>query len=465
MKILATNLIDFNNWYRYGFKSFSTSLIIDLDDEKLLNNPEKLFYKIGFFEDESDVFFVEIEENIDNLSNSELLNIQIDKVKNIIPLSEKGQKYLSIKLSDFKIGQHLPEAFTKAIFLQRNHYLAEKGGEIVINSFISDYEQTLSKFGIDLKKYSVEFIKAMDKYSENIDFFPDNLTEHLIVYERSRPFPNTDEGFLYDVGSIAKLYLNISDNELKIKDQLKELNIHKYEEIEGLLSFSLFLQKKNNKGIFSALMEEYKTSDWLKKLNSDLNITIEPSETGSVNNILVLAFYLKFRYLVRNISNILDNQFYKEIRHFIIKKPQEAIIALYLTGLFFGVLKFRELYYMLNPLVFSKNNNSIKDIFKKIDLEELNIDVILSTDNIKNTELEDDQDECLNQFQKIILEEATKAGEKGIKYSDILKIIKEKTGQDFNKKKIEELAESMGIFEKISIGNGIKNNNGIKLSS
>jgi hypothetical protein len=472
MKILATtNLIDFNTWYRYGYKSFSTGQIIILDKEKLMTNPYELFHKIGFFEEEGDIFFAEIEENIDDFKSSELFIVPINKIKSIIPFSEKGLKYLSNKLTDFKIEKPIPIEITKIILKQRNKYLAEKGGEMVLDSFLSDTKYTLSEIGLDIKPYLFEFIKAMDKYSENLNFEPETLCEYLIAYERSRPFPNTDEGFLYDVGSISKVYLGISDNELKIKDQLKDIDVDKYESIEELLSLSLFLQKKNE-AVFSALIEEYKSSDWMKKLNKDISLLLDGSKNNTINNILILAFYLKFRYLVRNTSNVLDIHFSNEIRRFILKRPFESIIALYMNGLFFGFLKFRELYYLQNPLAFSKTTNSKKDKIKKIGLDEIIIALdSLSENDIKTKEEKnltlkadvdrDSQDPSL-QLKQIFIEAVTKAGEKGITFNEIQKIIKEKIKLDIDKKKVEALSESLGKFEKIKINNA-KNINGIKI--
>jgi hypothetical protein len=472
MKILATNLIDFNTWYRYGYKSFSTGLIIDLDDQKLLNNTEELYNKVGFFEEESDVFFVEIDENIDDFKNRELFTLPINKLKNIYPLSERGQKYLSNKLTDFKIEQPIPKEFSRVILEQRNHYLAKKGGEMVVNSFLSDFDLILSKVGLDIKPYFLEFIKALDKYSNNLDFKPDNLLEHMIVYERSRPYPTTDDGYLYDVGSIAKSFFCVTDEDLKNRNQLQYDDRYKFERIEEMLSLSLFLQKNNDKSVFTAFTKEYENSDNLKKLNFNLSFFNELYKDCQINNIVVLAFYLKFRYLVRNTSNILDIHFYNEIKRFILKRPLESIIALYMNGLFFGFMKFRELYYLLNPLTFSKTHNSNKEKFKKIALGEIITvsdpltDNGLKTEEEKNSMLNEDTDSDSQdpsfQLQQIFIEAVTKAGEKGIKFSEIQKIIKEKIGLDLDKKKVEALSESSEKFEKIIINNA-KNINGIKI--
>ena len=83
----------------------------------------------------------------------------------------------------------------------------------------------LSIFGItkSYQEYATPFIKGLQKY--NNDARGDSLIDNIIFYERSRPYPNDDSGFLFDVGSIAKTHFNISDDDLKYKEDLKTQDI------------------------------------------------------------------------------------------------------------------------------------------------------------------------------------------------------------------------------------------------
>lgn len=343
MKIIATNILDFNAWYRYGFKIISKESLINLDDDQLLDKPRDLFNRIGFFEEDGDVFFAGLDE-IEDCKNGELFVVPINRILSIIPFSERGGKLLSSKLFETKIDAPIQSEITKVILKERDHYLIQKGGEMILNIFRADNY-------IDTNLYQSEFIKVMDKYIANLNWEPNNLFENLVFYERSRPYPSTDDGFLFDVGSIAKSYFGISNVDLKNKDELKNRDIYKYECLEQVLSLSIFLQNNIEKGVFSAFIREFQESEGLLKLNHSLSFF--GIKGDPINNLLVLAFYLKFRYMVRNTQDLLNSNFYSEVQRFITKQPKEASIAIYLIGLFFGFLKFRELYYRYNPLPIS----------------------------------------------------------------------------------------------------------------
>lgn len=359
MKIIATNILDFNAWYRYGFKSISNEYLINLDDDKLLDNPRDLFNRIGFFEEDGDVFFAGLDE-IEDCKNGELFVVPINRILSIIPFSERGGKLLSSKLFETKINVPIQLEIAKVILKERDHYLVKKGGEMVLNIFkVDNYIKT------NLYKY--EFLKVMDKYIANLNCEPNNLFENLVFYERSRPYPSTDDGFLFDVGSIAKSYFGISDEDLKNKNDLKAKDIHKYEKLDQVLSLSIFLQNNIEKGVFSAFIREFQESEVLLKLNHSLSFFGIKGE--SINNLLVLAFYLKFRYMVRNTQDLLNSTFYSEVQRFITKQPKEASIAIYLIGLFFGFLKFRELYYRYNPLPISMFKHFTKENIIPVKIE------------------------------------------------------------------------------------------------
>ncbi|KAA6330831.1 hypothetical protein EZS27_020506 [termite gut metagenome] len=345
MKIVATNIFDFNTWYRFNIKTVSKDMIIDLSSDKIFST--KLFQKIGFFEEDGDVFFVEIPESLDSFASEEQYLIPINKIISIIPLNDRGATLLVGKMPDFKISSPIPTKLSRLIIKERNDYLTKKGGEMLIASFGKE-------FSIELDNYTHSFLKAMNAYNDNHNSEPDNLFERIVLYERSRPYPNNDSGFLFDVGSIAKAHFRLTDDDLKNKVQLKEINPVKYELIEEVLSLSLFLQKNGERGVFNPLKKEFEKSDWLKKLNKELSLI---NSDEYINNILILAFYLKFRELTRNTSNLLDRYFYDEICKFLSNAEKEATVALYLTGMFFGSVKFRELYFKYNPLPISKLNS------------------------------------------------------------------------------------------------------------
>lgn len=340
MKLLATDIFDFNSWYRFNQLNITEEMVIDLNSIDEIPS-EKLFDKIGPFQEDSDRFFVSIKtENLKMSENSDVYAIPINSIHSIIPFNEKAKRILANKFPNFKIADSLNPLIANKIFKQRDQYFAKLGGKMILSIF---------NIAENYQNYEQLFINGLHKYNNELK--SDSLIESLISYERSRPYPNDDSGFLFDVGSIAKTHFNISDSDLKFKEDLKTQDVDKYELIEEVLSLSIFLQKNNYQGVFGPLIKEMEKSEWLKKLNSDLNLI---SENSGVNNLLVIAFYLKFRYLIRNTVNLLESDFQNQINHILKHAEKEASIALFLNGLFFGSLKFRELYYETFPLPFSK---------------------------------------------------------------------------------------------------------------
>lgn len=340
MKLVATDIFDFNSWYRFNQKTVSEEMLIDYDSIKDLSK-EVLLHKIGLFEEDNDKFFVEIPEDANEFKVSNYFIIPINSIKSIIPFSEQARRILNNKFPDFIIKEPIDKSIATKIFEARNEYFTKLGGYMLLKIF-----DITNSF----QDYELTFIQGMQKYNEEKE--DDSLIDSIICYERSRPYPNDDSGFLFDVGSIAKTHFNISDNDLKYKEDLKTQDTDKYELIEEVLSLSVFLQNNNSHGVFGPLIKEINHSQWLKKLNSDLSLIPESKNT---NNLLVIAFYLKFRYLIRNTSNLSDSNFQMQVKHILNNAKKEASIALFLNGMFFGSLKFRELYYELNPLPFSKS--------------------------------------------------------------------------------------------------------------
>lgn len=433
MKLLATDIFDFNSWYRFNQKNISKDAIIDSDSIDQIPDTI-LFNKIGFFEEDSDKFFVSIKtENLKMSENSDVYAIPINSIHSIIPFNEKAKQILANKFPDFKIADSINASIANKIFKQRDRYFAVTGGQMILSIF------NITK---DYQNYELPFINGLHKYNNELK--SDSLIESLISYERSRPYPNDDSGFLFDVGSIAKTHFNISDIDLKFKEDLKTQDIDKYELIEEILSLSIFLQKNNSQGVFGPLIKEIENSEWLRKLNSDLCLLPEKSK---VNNLLIIAFYLKFRYLIRNTANLLESNFQSQVNHILKHAKKEASIALFLNGLFFGSLKFRELYYECFPLPFSKEKittPSIKEYQSTINEEKELITPIEETKGIFS-----------NSDKKIEIILNCFAENDEIDLQELKNEIKEKTGETLGNgykelKRILDIMPSIVIVEKPS---------------
>ena len=341
MKVVASNIFEFTSWYKFGYKFIPSEIIIDLADVKI--SGDELLHKTGFFEEEYEVFYLEISEML-FLATNQSQFISFHDVLSLIPLTEKGGKLLSTKIPDFKISNAISFEIASKLIEARNRHLAINGGKRLIESF------GLTSCDL-IEKYQDAFMLSLNKYFKDLNSEQDSMLDNLIFYERSKPYPLTDIGFLFDVGGIAKTRFNLTDADFKNKSLLKVNESHKYEIIEEVLALSAFLQGKHTERSWSKFINEYSLSDLLKKLSSDLSMVDSNEE---INHILVVAFYLKFRYLIRNTSSLEDIQFTETIKTFLNKVQTETTIALYLVGMFFGASKFKTLFYKYVPLKISR---------------------------------------------------------------------------------------------------------------
>src|SRR5687767_11506739 len=104
MKVIAANIFDFTTWYKFGYKTVPLSLVIDLSAPALTG--EELLAKTGFFEEEYEVFYLEVKEtafsNRDGVSHLSLYDID-----RIIPVSDMGARLLQSKIPDFRLSEPL----------------------------------------------------------------------------------------------------------------------------------------------------------------------------------------------------------------------------------------------------------------------------------------------------------------------------------------------------------------------
>lgn len=341
MKLITTNIFDFTAWYKFGYKFINKDDVIDASDDALAGN--KILEKVGFFEEEYDVFFLEIPNNYLNNKES-TYKISLSDVLNIIPLTEKGSNILSAKLPDFKFSNPINPKIAKLLFEERNKELAINGATRLLASF------DIPKIDL-LDKYQNEYLLSLLKYSEDLNSELSSMMDNLLFYERSKPYPLTDLGFLYDVGGITMSRFNISEEDIRNREILKENDFKKYEFIEEIIALSKFLQTIKDDIVWSPFLTEYSFNDKLIKLSQDLSLVDNDSD---INNVLIIAYYQKFRYLIRNTSNLEDSIIKKTIEKFYMNVPKETTIALYLVGMFFGTLKFKDIYYKNKPLEISK---------------------------------------------------------------------------------------------------------------
>jgi hypothetical protein len=352
MKLITTNIFDFTDFYKFGYKYINKESVIDTLNKTL--NGKELLEKTGFFEEDFDIFFLEISNDLLDGKNH-ILKLSFIDVLNIIPLTEKGKNSLSNKLPDFKLSNPLDIKFSKLLFDERNKELSINGANRLLASF------DILEINI-LDTYQNDFLISLAKYSEDLNSELDTLMDSLVFYERSKPYPISDIGFLYDVGGITMSRFNITEEDIRTRDLIKEKDITKFEYIEEIIAFSKYLQSVKDDKIWSNFLTEYCKNEKLKNLNQDLNFV---DNDNSINNILIIAYYQKFRYLFRNTFNLGDEIIKKIIKKFHNNTPKETTIALYLIGMFFGALKFKDIYYNSKELSITNTKKQRKELEDK----------------------------------------------------------------------------------------------------
>ena len=310
-KVIAIDIFEINSWYRFNVKTITNKMIIDF------SKPIDIA-QIGFFAEEHDVFFASLPDDMEKYKYQEVFIIPFEAIKELIPLSEQAKRLLSNRLSDFTIASPVSNDIYTQIIKARNQYLSKAGGEMILKIFTIEKDIVIN--------YENGFLEAMQKYPDLDKSLRDksNLFDWIVLYDREKPYPNNNAGFLVDTGFICQEYF--SNKGISLQKELRNL--------------ILFLQENKKEGsIFSLFLKKYSTSEAFQTLNKNITL-IETSD--NVNILLVIAFYLKFRKTIREKEYTL---FKKEAEAFLTKLKKETSIALFFIGMFFGSTEFIEMYY------------------------------------------------------------------------------------------------------------------------
>src|SRR5690606_37757317 len=146
---------------------------------------------------------------------------------------------------------------------------------------------------------------------------------NLVLYDRSKPFPNNDLGYFYDIGTLLKVYEN--------NDEYKRKNLRQ----------------------FADTLERFKTSSDYRKLESMILELHNSSMIVNLEKIInenVLVSSLIYLYLRNNIRecNDLEKSGLIEIynNEFLsLNYEEELALAFWLIGYFFGFEMVADLYY------------------------------------------------------------------------------------------------------------------------
>lgn len=332
MIAVATNIYDFTNWLKYGIRTISSDMLIDLNDE--MQHIETLLFKVGMFEEDYEVFFCVIEDSVLKVKEP-IFPVFIHHIVAIKSLTESAVPVLKQKLGEYKVDGSINKLMYDNLHYEKLKRISYDGLTYMEESFSLPKHSKNEKFIQTL--FNVKSDLFLNRRNEKESWF-----DFLMTYERSKPYPVADIGFLYDVGAIYRERFHISDEDITRRDMLKSEDPNKYELISHIAELSKFLKSANQDSPFSSFLDFYNKSDLIKVFNEELQQEEMPSH---LNNILLYAFFFKFRKLIRDTHDLTDYKFISQVQKFIKGSKEETIICLQMCGLMFGSLKLRELFY------------------------------------------------------------------------------------------------------------------------
>jgi len=344
MIALATNIYEFTNWLKYGTRTVSKEMIIELSD--INQKSEQLLEKVGLFEEDFEIFFCVLNETLLARKDA-IFPVTINQIIEIKPLSQNVVPILHQKLGNLKISTPIDNILYVKIHSEKLKKISFDGYNYVRESFSLTTAEEIYKIN-----HSV--IQSKSKFFFETSSEKDTWFDFLITYERAKPYPVADIGFLYDVGAIYRERFNITDDDIENHKLLKKQDPDKFELITHIIELSKFLKSANQESPFTSFLNFYKTSDLLKVLNKELR-QIEFSET--LNHILIYSFFFKFRKLIRDTNDLTDSKFKTQVHRLLKGSREEATIALLMCGLIFGSIKFKDLYYASKLLAISSETS------------------------------------------------------------------------------------------------------------
>jgi len=332
MIAVATNIYEFTNWLKYGTRTISKEMLIDLDNVN--QDSQTLLEKVGLFEEDFEVFFCALSETFLYKTNT-IFPVTVYQITDILPMSEKIIPILKQKLGDFKISSPIDKVLYDNLHTEKLKKISFDGLQCMKESFpleaMPEYEIIFNSLFLAKAKNFFETTSEKDSW---FDF--------LISYERAKPYPVSDIGFLYDVGAIYRERFNITDDDIANREFLKTQDPDKYELISHIVELSKFLQGANSESPFSSFIKFYESSDLTKIFSSELHQKEIPKH---LNHALLYSFFFKFRKLIRDTNDLTEGKFISQVERFLKGSKEEATIALLMCGLMFGSLKLKELYY------------------------------------------------------------------------------------------------------------------------
>ena len=478
----------FTFFYRAGYTFIPVPSLISLESEIDDNVKAKVVEKFRtvtpfFYDQEYIILQLEKEINIE----SEFVQFEIQDIVAIYPLSKQAKSSIESRIDQrIRLEKPIFETLLPAIEADIHNKEVEKAILALwkICKIESPIENYIANIGLENLFNGLEFRRNGTKSNKIQN---GNYWEHLIAYDRYDAFPNSTLGYFYDSGQVFAYSKGLPTFEGS--------GIHQ------------FLEKLNSANPTAKLPDIIKYLETEEQLKGYVTQTT----TSDINQYIVAPLYLMLRDEIRKSDDITQTKLFKNLDY--LKKFDDSFnYAVILLGVFFGFRKFYDNYYEALNLRFYKDfktpqkqtekeelqdkvdknfvtDNSVKTVTEEekvkeekakttneekltetTSVEEQNLlteeqqtEVIFEKQSdISNTQQDENKEvvsDIKSHYQKII-EQAIRI-QFEIKYVDIPKLIKQKTGDNIDKDFAIKITEQMDGVEKVKIGN-VKNPNGIR---
>lgn len=478
----------FTFFYRAGYTFIPVPTLISLESEIDDNVKETVVEKFRtvtpFFYDQ-EYLILHLEKELNN--ENEFVQFEIQDIVAIYPLSKQAKASIESRI-DQRIRLEKPIFETVLPAIEADIEIKEVEKAISALWEICKIESQLEKYVASIGLANIFNGLAFRKNGTKSNKIQNgNYWEHLIAYDRYDAFPNSTLGYFYDAGQVFAYSKGLPTFEGS--------GIHQ------------FLEKLNSANPTAKLPDIIKYLETEEQLKGYVSQTT----TRNIKQYIVAPLYLMLRDEIRKSDDIAQTKLFKNLDY--LKKFDDSFnYAVILLGAFFGFRKFYDNYYEALNLRFYKDFKTPQKQTGKDEIQD-KVDTILDTDNsvktvteeekvieekaettneekltettsveeqnllteeqqtdlifenqsdISNTQQDENKEvvsDITSQYQKIIEQAISVQFE--IKYVDIPRLIKQKSGENIDKDFAIKITDQMNSVEKVKIGN-VKNPNGIR---
>ncbi len=323
MILYPITVINYSYQFKFNRITIAPNALIDVNNAA---EDERLYLKVGLFLEESEIIFLEIDkEKID--WDAQFVAISLDDIKSIRPLSRYAEGIVRTKIASVKVGSPIDRNIASRIINYRNREVAKRGSECLLHLLGAEKTPAL----IELEQ---TFSEKVSKFRNNVHYNPDSIYDHILKYERSKPFPMNDLGIMLDCGSLLKsnfAYDLLPENELKEMRRLFSPFVVVKDQFEKRGDIDLMTLIK--------ALSEYPE---IRELNEQIPFFETPERFNFIASIMI---YLKMRMLIRDEFHVkYPSQFISYLRRLNQEFEHDALNAIVMLGMRFGIHEFVTLF-------------------------------------------------------------------------------------------------------------------------